>query len=126
MRDNIVWKLWDTANIITGFTAVQALGYTFALMSTELKSKLNSLSTFITILLILIVGCLIYLIAILWCSKFAREIIMQNKGKTNDESEEKLIQIKLWNKTTLGRAAAIIFFSLIPIVYIVGCYLKQS
>jgi UDP-N-acetylmuramyl pentapeptide phosphotransferase/UDP-N-acetylglucosamine-1-phosphate transferase len=98
-------KLWDIANYVTGFAIAQVLATSFAIAKRDwpaLKGAaahclaMGGSSIFTTF----------YLTVIIWCC---------NKGSTNSS-----ITQELWQRITQGRILAVLLFTFVLIVALIG------
>ena len=93
---NMPEKLWDLANLITGFAIVQTLATTFALAEGELKiMKGPTAHSYAVIGTIILTVC--YVIAICWCGY---------KGRKLDSASNS----EFWIVVTSGRVIAVLLF----------------
>jgi hypothetical protein len=102
---HVAEKLWDMANIITGFAIAQVLATTFALAKHELKALKGvpaHWAAFLTTLLF--TG--FYIGAIVWCGCEGRHL--------------NPTQYDIWTKTMAGRVGAVILFTLVLVLTLVG------
>jgi hypothetical protein len=64
----IIARLWDAANLITGFVAVQALAFTYACAGKEFGDAINTRAAKRTILVVMGAMSIGYCLAVAWCS----------------------------------------------------------
>ncbi|MDA3954720.1 MAG: hypothetical protein PF485_13815 [Bacteroidales bacterium] len=115
LKNQYFWKLWDAANIITGFAATQSLAFAFLFIThpsfgRQLKSELilGGISFFI------IIGGAIYSIGVSKCLKWAKSLLLSGeKMEMNNIDVETMISSI--NYSTKGRIWVIIFFTLLDI-----------
>jgi len=98
-------KLWDMANILTGFAVAQSLATIFALAKHELlalKGRAAHWMAFFTTL----VFTVFYIAAIVWCGY---------RGSHLDS-----VQPEVWCQTTWGRVGAVVLFTSILLLTLLG------
>jgi amino acid transporter len=99
-------KLWEMANLITGFAVVQSVGTAFALSKGDLRYSLTTTPGHIGVFVVTIGFAFAYTFAIRWCSQKGMEL----DGKNED----------IWKAAAIGRITAVIVFTLITLVAVVG------
>jgi hypothetical protein len=99
-------KLWDLANIITGFAIVQSLATTFAMAKGELRGSLKGKGDHIGAFICTSLFTVAYIVAIEWCS---------STGKAHDIGHE-----KIWDTVNAGRIFAVILFTLLTLFTLLG------
>lgn len=106
-------KLWDLANIITGFAVVQGIATAFQVASggfeTSLTGDLQHWGALVAILLF--TG--FYTKAIVWCYKEA-------------SPRDPCIEVSVWKAVTYGRVAAVLLFTVVTLVTVGGHWWKHS
>jgi len=115
IKTQYFWKLWDAANLITGFAATQALAFAFLFMSKDnLDKKVDSWSTLLMMIFFLVVGSVIYGIGIKKALNWAKKLITTGeKLETNKEDLENILSSI--NKSANGRILVVVFFTVLDI-----------
>lgn len=80
MRATIATKLWDLANLITGFSVAQSLGYMYAMNEAHLLPHIQSMRVPIGIVIVVFSG--LYVTAIVWCHRAFTKL--QDSKSQND------------------------------------------
>ena len=111
---NMPEKLWDLANVITGFGVLQSLAMTFALTKSDELRLLNTEAGHWCAFGGTVVFTALYIIAIIWC-----RIAASSNG---DDANLAYI----WKVTTSGRVAIVLAFTLIMCVALWGHWLANK
>jgi hypothetical protein len=93
-------KLWDLANVITGFSVLQSLAMIFALGKGDLKDSLRSGKEHWVAFGISFVSGVLYVLAICWCGSTGR-------------AGAGVVDQSIWSLVTRGRCFTVVIFSLI-------------
>jgi hypothetical protein len=99
-------KLWDLANLTTGFAVAQSIATSFALAKGDFRFSLRTKLEHIYGIISTVIFMLLYMGAVLWCWSHAQVT----------ESDAKSI----WGYATFGRVVAIFLFSSVTIVAFLG------
>ena len=104
-------KLWDLANLITGFAIAQNLATTFAMAKGEFRNSLKGTAAHIVAFVSTIVFTILYFCAIWWC-----------RSQALDKPEVKYIEdmVSLWKHVTVGRVLAVALFTLVTLMTLIG------
>jgi|GEM_PF-3206437 len=115
IKTQYVWKLWDAANLITGFAATQALAFAFLFLSKDnLDDKVNSWSTLLMMIFFLAMGGFIYCVGINRALNWTKKLILTGeKLETNKEDVENILTSI--NKSARGRILVVVFFTVLDI-----------
>lgn len=89
-------KLWDLANLVTGFAAVQSIAFIYGLVSQNLKIKGREAHWSAAIGTT--VFTFLYVVAVIWCGSKGRSLEPQNHPD-------------VWGPVTLGRVFIIVLFA---------------
>jgi hypothetical protein len=101
---NMAEKLWDLANLVTGFAVVQTLAFIYSLLKRDIKLPNRSAHWWAAIFTsAFTVG---YVIAVIWCG---------SKGWCIDGANS-----YFWRRVTFGRASTIIMFGLVALLALFG------
>jgi hypothetical protein len=103
---NLAEKLWDMANLITGFAAAQTLATTFAVAKGDLKVLRGTLGHGIAFSGTFIFTAF-YVVAIMWCG---------SEGSSLSHDEQRAV----WCHATEGRLLAVVLFALVLILALCG------
>ena len=103
---NMPEKLWDVANIITGFGILQSIATLFAVTKGELKSLTGGAAHIIAACGALVFGAA-YIFAIRWVGCAGASL--DNAANTH-----------VWHMTTYGRVGGITLFTLVMIFAVWG------
>jgi hypothetical protein len=95
-------KLWDLANLVTGFAVVQSIATTFAIAKGELRGSLRGPVAHRVAFSSTIVFTSFYLCAIVLC---------HNVGSSHDSRASSSI----WLAATLGRVLAVLLFTVVTL-----------
>jgi hypothetical protein len=98
-------KLWDLANVITGFAVAQALATTFALAKQELKALEGGPDHLLAAISTVIFSGF-YISSIGWCNTNAH-------GLMRDDEE-------IWHRATQGRVLAVLLFNAYLLLTLLG------
>src|SRR5580698_880198 len=90
-------KLWDLANLVTGFAAVQSLTFIYGLVSLTLKLK--GREQHVAAAIGTIAFTFLYAIAVIWCG---------DKGRSLDSPDH----LQIWGWVTAGRLFVIVLFAM--------------
>ena len=101
---NLADKMWDLANLVTGFAIAQSLGTTFALAKFELKALTGSVAHWVAFVFTLILTGF-YIKAIFLCANMA--------------TEHSAFGSQIW-QVTYVREGAIILFTLVMLFALLG------
>jgi len=93
-------KLWDLANVITGFSVLQSLAMIFALGKGDFNDSLRSRSDHLLAFGTSLFFGVLYVLAIYWCG---------NSGKISADKGDQSI----WSFVTWGRCTTVVLFNLI-------------
>lgn len=104
-------KLWDLANIITGFSILQAIAISIAIGKIEIKQLQGSAAGWSTFFLTLICSTA-YVVGVWACHRMAVSL---------DSSQK-----HIWLTVTWGRTAAIALFTLIVFVALLGNWKAET
>jgi uncharacterized membrane protein YidH (DUF202 family) len=107
---NFAEKLWDLANIITGFAIAQVLATTFALVKGELP-PLTGTSAHGAAFILTTGFTVAYIWAIRWCEREWRQLEAA-KLATGQEA--------IWHSATQGRIFAVVLFTLVLLLALLG------
>jgi len=99
-------KLWELANIVTGFAILQTLATTVALVKGDLN-VLKGLNAHRYVFGGTIVFLVLYFAAIIWCGYV---------GSSLDKPED----LRVWNYVTVGRLCSVLIFTLVMWVALLG------
>lgn len=94
-------KLWDLANLLTGFAVVQSIATTFTVAKGDLESLVGCDAHFMA-MIVTLVFTIFYIIAILWCCK---------KGSSLDSKDNS----STWRAVKAGRVFAVVLFTLVTL-----------
>lgn len=115
LKTQYFWKLWDAANLITGFAATQSLAFAFlfirhGILGAKLKYNLvlGGMSLFI------ILGGIIYSIGVIKCIKWAKELLLTGEKMEMNKVDVETI-LSSFAYSVKGRIGVIIFFTLLDI-----------
>ena len=103
---NMAEKLWDLANLVTGFGVVQTLATTFAIAKRELKG-FKGPTPHRFAFAGAVVFTLFYVIAILWCGRIGS--LLDKAGNS-----------QVWTVVTFGRVSSILLFTLVMLGALYG------
>jgi hypothetical protein len=103
---NVVEKLWDLANLTTGFAVAQSIATAFAVAKGDFDHALNAAPEHYFGIVGTLVFNALYTGAVVWCRKRA------SKATNYDNS--------LWSAVNQGRILAIWLFALVALVAFVG------
>jgi hypothetical protein len=106
-------KLWDLANVVTGFAIVQSIATTFEVAKGGLDGSLAGPAAHVAALGATALFAAFYITAIVWCYR---------KASQRDTS----IDVSIWRSVTCGRVVAVLLFSLITFVAVCGHWAKPS
>lgn len=123
MKENsqFIWKLWDLANVITGFVAAQAMVWAFAFKSKDFVDKIYENGTVTVIAcLVIILAHLIFAFGAYWCYK--RSIKLNRILNKKAEKEDLVIFEKTWKTSNTGRLITILFFFIFALIMLFGTY----
>lgn len=98
-------KLWDLANLITGFAVAHALTMSYAIAKHEMVSLKDNTAHAVALVLSLIFTFL-YVGAIWWCYKTGIELYPKNSS--------------VWYSVTLGRILTVGVFTLVMLLALFG------
>src|SRR5438105_12104206 len=90
-------RLWDLANLVTGFAVVQTLAMTYGMLKGDLG--ISSRKHHVIVYAGTIVFACLYAAAIVWCGE---------KGRVLDATNS-----DVWTWVTRGRITAVVVFSLV-------------
>lgn len=114
-ENQFFWKLWDAANVITGFAAVQALTFAFIFIPKEKKVVLSSAGPALgSMFVFLLAGCLVYCLGVYFTIRWAKSLLNNSEKLEITEENRRAINKKL-SLSALGRIFAIIFFTSIDL-----------
>ena len=108
----IAEKLWDLANLVTGFAVAQSIATTFTVAKGDLKT-LKDAGPHLGAIIATLIFTTFYIIAILWCRK---------NGSSRDSTDNS----SLWHAATVGRVFAVILFTLVILVTFGGHWYDES
>lgn len=94
-------KLWDLANLVTGFAVVQSLALTYALVKDEVKAVRDSVSHWTAAIGTCIFN-FFYMVAAAYCGSEGRKLDVKSDPRT-------------WSLVTCGREIAIVSFALVTL-----------
>jgi hypothetical protein len=94
-------KLWDLANLITGFAVAQILATTFALAGGKLRTILQGPAAHWTAFVVMILVTGLYLTAIVWCG---------SKGRSLERYHP-----EVWCVVTAARVGVVVLFRLVEV-----------
>jgi hypothetical protein len=100
-------KLWDLANLITGFAVLQTLATIFALIKTGEIDALKGAPAHLWAFAATLIFTVLYVGAIIWCRCAAAP-------------PERTKKAHVWNVTTFGRASIVLIFTCIMCVALWG------
>ena len=106
MKKELVLKLWDIANLIAGFSAVQTMAFSFFALS-QLKEELRlpdllkQYELQSNVWAGVLIGTVLYSGAIIGCHYLAKKLM-------SNEDWEAISSIWIW--MTIGRVFVVIFF----------------
>jgi hypothetical protein len=104
---NMAEKLWDLANLITGFAVVQILATTFAMAKDELRTSLKGRAAHWTAFTVAMVFTAFYVTAIMWCGL---------KGSSLDDQKHSPV----WSCVTAARVVAVVLFTVVGLGTLYG------
>jgi len=100
-------KLWDLANLVTGFAITQTIATTFAMARDDLKNSLKGPRAHAVAIVATLVFSISYVLAILWC---------RTKGASIDTPAN----LQIWNAVTTGRVSGVLLFTLVALGTLYG------
>jgi len=86
MESKLAEKLWDCANLITGFSIAQAIAYLYFLGKNDETQSITGL-IILGVLFLIIFFHILYMVAVLWCH--ARIHDLETKAKFESKTETK-------------------------------------
>jgi hypothetical protein len=111
------WKLWDAANVITGFASVQALAFAFMFISVApeaMKQKIDDPPRLICMCIVIVLGGIIYSLGVSKCMKLAKSLLLSGEKMEINKDDVDII-IKSLAYSAKGRIIAIWFFTMLDI-----------
>jgi hypothetical protein len=115
LKTQYFWKLWDAANIITGFAATQSLAFAFLFIAHQgFGAKLKSNFIFSGIAVFIILGGIIYSVGVSKCLKWAKELLLTGEKMEINKIDVESI-LSSFTYSAKGRIGVIIFFTLLDI-----------
>lgn len=119
LKTQYFWKLWEAANIITGFAATQSLAFAFLFITNEgfgIKLKSNLILGGISVFIIM--GGVIYSVGVSKCLKWAKELLLTGeKMEINKVDVESILSS--FTYSAKGRIGVIIFFTLLDLCVLI-------
>ena len=100
-------KLWDLANLITGFAIAQNIATTFAMAKEDLDRALTGPLNHWFAFAGIVVFTALYIVAIIWCGEH---------GSPHDPPDT----VALWKTVTCGRVGAVLLFALVTLGTLYG------
>ena len=119
MKLEMAGQLWDLANIIVGFVAVQTIAFTFASAQNEFAEKLRLPWVRKVIGIAVFAFTALYVSVLYWCYSEAKSLL----------PEDTWISIShVWIGATVGRIVAVLLFGglTLLVAYGVGLMLTRS
>jgi hypothetical protein len=110
---NMPEKLWDLANLITGFGVLQSLAMTFALTKSDEFKLLSGAAAHWCTLGGTVFFTALYIGAIIWCN---------NIGAPLDRAND----LHIWNFTTIGRVTIVALFTIVMCAALFGHWRRES
>lgn len=109
IEEELVIKLWDIANLVAGFSAVQTMAFSFFALN-QLNQKLRLPELLVEkgirekLMAGVVIGTIFYIVAIIGCQCLAKSLM---PGSNWDKVSG------VWYWTTLGRILVVILFGLV-------------
>lgn len=117
MKTQLIFKLWDAANLITGFAAVQSLTFAFIFINSDpvvTDSKFENMEV-CSICIAILLAHTMYAIGVF---KLLQWIIILNDNNVdldNEYNEKQQMIQQIIKGSGIGRIVAILFFALLDI-----------
>lgn len=105
-------KLWDLANVVTGFAAVQSLATSIAMAKGDLVGSLRGPREHLIALIVTLIFSAFHIWAILWRGQ---------NGMVNAERQDR----EIWQWVTRGRWLTVVLFALVMLGTLAGHYQTQ-
>ena len=99
-------KLWDLANAVSGFAALQNLAFTFGLAKGDFKIAIQGVAPHWTAGILTVIFAALYSCGVYWCKRQS-----QRSGLESDNS---------WNAITRGSAFTVWLFTLVTVLTLLG------
>jgi len=99
MESKLSEKLWDLANLITGFAIAQAIAYLYSLGKNDGAQSIAGLIILVVLVLIIFFHIL-YMWAVLWCHTRVHDL--ETKAKFESKTETKDFRVAVIKKQDLG------------------------
>lgn len=106
-------KLWDLANLVTGFAVAQSIATTFVIAKGDLNNSLRGPGAHFVAIGATLIFTVFYIFAILWC---------RAKGSSLDSSDNSAI----WCPITAGRVFAVVLFTSVTLGTLYGHWNDES
>lgn len=117
----MVWKVWDLANGITGFAALQGIAFVFAFRDTTFREIIPKvcIPVYVTITAI----HLLFIGGVISCNRIALRILETDKTLSEEKDDKRLLSYA-WKWITVGRIITIVLFFLVSVSMIAVVLLK--
>ena len=101
-------KLWNIANLLTGFAVVQTMSFVYACSKPEFADLINRPLVKITIAVHLVVVTLFECYGVWWCGRKVIELFMDNQPPGDGDNTKVCVRKKILRHVTLGRILVIV------------------
>ena len=107
-------KLWDLANLVTGFAVAQSIATTFTMAKGELRGSLKGSVAHWVAFGSIVLFTSFYLCAIVWCYKAG------SPPELAPSSSKLAPSSSIWFTVTVGRVVAVLLFTLVTLGTLYG------
>ena len=120
---NFVEKVWDLANVITGFSVAQNLAVVYGMGKGDFRNSMRSGGEHLAAAAGTIAFSVAYILAICWCGRTMAPALCFDLSPT---APGQLTDCTIWHEATCGRIWTVILFTLVMLATVSSHYMTRQ